>query len=69
VVRDSAAPQRSPGSWVPLRGGEVGGGSYPQVGAERGYMNFLERRSGEVLRIILLRGWVDKGIDKGRGIK
>src|SRR5215212_7841475 len=36
---------------APPTGGEAVGGSYPQVGAEQGYMNFLERRKGEVHRI------------------
>ena len=28
---------------APLTGGEAGGGSYPQVGAEQWYMNFHEK--------------------------
>jgi len=30
--------------------------------------NFLERRKGEVLRIHLLRGWVNKGRKRGLGL-
>src|SRR5918994_618038 len=35
-------------------------------GLDRGYANFLERREGEVRRIHIPRGWVNKGKKKGR---